>query len=841
MHKMTTYSIYSKYPKPIRAALWPCVFLMGLCFCRTISAAVTFSVAPASVSNTYNGTITLQVGGLVGGDTVVVQKFLDANTNGVVDTGDMMVQQFRLTDGQAPVIGGVTNINVPGDSNPASGAITAQWNFQNGLLSQILVAQYLFVLSSPTGAFAPITNHFTVTNTPSVQSISGTVTSGTNIIPNAVILLFEPLANGDQNPQAGAVANNLGAYTVQAPPGYYVVGAFRSNYVANLGAGPFVSLGAGARLTNITINMVPPTQSISGQFVDANNTNHGLPGTLVPMQTTNGLLAIGFTDTNGNFNVPTVANGKWKVENGSSDMPFQGYLGLQNSQKVDTTGGSQGNVVVALPKATALFYGSVKDNYGTPLAGVSLSFSDGNQQYDSEALSGQNGYYVAGVVAQTWYGNISSATSLNFSNYVFSQPLGVTNSIQDGQALEADFVAILATNHISGYITNTSGVPVTNVAVYANATIPDNSGTNFQSFNGYTDASGHYVLNVANGNWTVSPDCNSGDNNGLGSLGYSCPDYQNVTISNNNAVVNFAVEPCGFLQIITNDLPIGYVNQFYDNFLGANGCNQPFNWMQTGGSLPPGLNLYQNGEIVGNPSSAGTLCFAVQVTDNNNNTTNGTLCIIIDEGLQITTTNLPDATQGQFYSASLTVSGGVAPYIWNVAPSNNLPTGLSLSTNGILSGTPSFSGFSTFAVQVTDSNQTTAVQTLGLNVSPALSPLQITTFSLPNGMQGQFYSANLNASGGNPPYTWMLSPSNNLPAGLNLSTNGLISGTPSQAGTNCFSVQVTDASSNTTNGTICLIINFSFLQVTTTTLPNGSEGVFYSFPLGASGGQPPYT
>ncbi len=47
------------------------------------------------------GSVTLQISGLTAGDTVVVQKFLDLNTNGVIDASDYLVQQFNLTDGQA--------------------------------------------------------------------------------------------------------------------------------------------------------------------------------------------------------------------------------------------------------------------------------------------------------------------------------------------------------------------------------------------------------------------------------------------------------------------------------------------------------------------------------------------------------------------------------------------------------------------------------------------------------------------------------------------------------------------------------------------------------------------
>ena len=75
-------------------------------------AAVSFSLTPSTISNTYSGPVTLQIKGLTAGDTVVVQKFLDINTNGVVDNSDLLWQQFNLTDGQATVIGGVTNFNV---------------------------------------------------------------------------------------------------------------------------------------------------------------------------------------------------------------------------------------------------------------------------------------------------------------------------------------------------------------------------------------------------------------------------------------------------------------------------------------------------------------------------------------------------------------------------------------------------------------------------------------------------------------------------------------------------------------------------------------------------------
>ena len=118
-----------------------CILLLAVAACQQLestAAAVVFSVTPSAVSNTYNGTITLQVTGLTNGETVVVQKFLDANANGVIDASDWLVQQFSLTDGQAGMsIGGIVNSNVPGDTDSTGGQITAQLSFQNGDFMQI--------------------------------------------------------------------------------------------------------------------------------------------------------------------------------------------------------------------------------------------------------------------------------------------------------------------------------------------------------------------------------------------------------------------------------------------------------------------------------------------------------------------------------------------------------------------------------------------------------------------------------------------------------------------------------------------------------------------------------
>ena len=174
----------------VRRALFFVLLCANLWPAAVSRAAVGFTLNPSSVSSTYSGTITLQVTGLTAGDTVVVQKFLDANTNGVIDGVDLLVQQFNLTDGQASVIGGVTNINVPGDTDTTAGQITAQLNFQNGDFVQSIIGKYAFELSSPSGSFSLITNLFNVTNVPYAQKFTGNIVNNGTNVPNAVVLLF---------------------------------------------------------------------------------------------------------------------------------------------------------------------------------------------------------------------------------------------------------------------------------------------------------------------------------------------------------------------------------------------------------------------------------------------------------------------------------------------------------------------------------------------------------------------------------------------------------------------------------------------------------------------------
>jgi hypothetical protein len=160
--------------------------------------------------------------------------------------------------------------------------------------------------------------------------------------------------------------------------------------------------------------------------------------------------------------------------------------------------------------------------------------------------------------------------------------------------------------------------------------------------------------------------------------------------------------------------------------------------------------------------------------------------------LSITTTSpLPGGTINVPYSTTLGASGGEPPYNWTVI-GGNLPPGLGLSSDGVISGTPTAGGIYNFTVQVADTLANTASAMLSITIQTG--GLVITTTQLPAGTVNVPYSANLGASGGTPPYAWSVI-SGTLPIGLGLDSSGLISGTPTVAGSSNFVVQVQDSSS----------------------------------------------
>ena len=164
-------------------------------------------------------------------------------------------------------------------------------------------------------------------------------------------------------------------------------------------------------------------------------------------------------------------------------------------------------------------------------------------------------------------------------------------------------------------------------------------------------------------------------------------------------------------------LPVGEVNYYYDQFLQGSSCSGSLNWSPVSGSNP--LNLGSNGEISGTPGNPGNYLFIVQANDGVHST-NKQFSLTISNALQVTTSSLPDGTNGLAYNQSLAAIYGVpfagVPYSWSVT-SGSLPPGLNLATNGVIAGTNSGSGQVFFTVEAADSLGAVYDQDLSINVA----------------------------------------------------------------------------------------------------------------------------
>jgi len=300
------------------------------------------------------------------------------------------------------------------------------------------------------------------------------------------------------------------------------------------------------------------------------------------------------------------------------------------------------------------------------------------------------------------------------------------------------------------------------------------------------------------------------------------------------------------LTINTTSLPNGVVNTAYSQTIGHTNGTAPFTWTVNSGSLPPGLTLATStGVISGTPTTAGVSNFTVKVADSSNpvqTVISGSLSITINAQLSITTTTLASGAVNAPYSQTLTLANGTAPFTWTVN-SGSLPAGLTLApSTGVISGTPTAAGVSNFTVKVVDSSspaQTVISGSLSITINSAIS---VTTAALPNGIVGTAYSQTLAVSNGTAPFTWALN-SGSLPAGLTLApSTGVISGTPTTAGSSTLTVKVTDSSTpaeTATSGSLTISIAAQ-LAIGTTSLPNATAGAPYSTTLQATGGVTPY-
>lgn len=259
------------------------------------------------------------------------------------------------------------------------------------------------------------------------------------------------------------------------------------------------------------------------------------------------------------------------------------------------------------------------------------------------------------------------------------------------------------------------------------------------------------------------------------------------------------VTASGGMSITETSLPAAMVGAAYSQTLHQTGGTAPITWARTSGSagpFPAGIALAPvAGTIAGTPTTAGTATgIIIQATDSSGTpkTATRTYSLLVYPQLAITTASLNQGTVGAAYSQTLAATGGTGSSYTYAVTSGSLPTGLTLSA-GTISGTPSVAGTSTFTVTVTNNSVWTDTQDFALTVNDS-DTVTIAETVLLRRIVGVNASQTLHAAGGTSPYTWTKT-AGTWPAGITMTSAGVISGTATSATSTAITIKCTDSTS----------------------------------------------
>lgn len=173
------------------------------------------------------------------------------------------------------------------------------------------------------------------------------------------------------------------------------------------------------------------------------------------------------------------------------------------------------------------------------------------------------------------------------------------------------------------------------------------------------------------------------------------------------------------LALIPGFLPLAVSGHSYSYQLEGFGGTAPYTW---DAFISPNVGTWLSlntttGVLSGNPSAASTETIVLEITDDLGATFQKTFKLTVNGLLNITTVSLSPAVIAVPYSRTLEVAGGLPPYTWSVISATpNTGSWMSLSADGVLTGTPGTVEGETITVQVLDSLGATDTQAITFNV-----------------------------------------------------------------------------------------------------------------------------
>jgi hypothetical protein len=304
------------------------------------------------------------------------------------------------------------------------------------------------------------------------------------------------------------------------------------------------------------------------------------------------------------------------------------------------------------------------------------------------------------------------------------------------------------------------------------------------------------------------------------------------------------------VSVTTAALPAAAVGTAYTQQLAASGGIPAYTWTLVSGSLPSCLSINSAGVISGTPTAScvGTSNLTFKAMDSG--TPNALSATSVALSLNIAAAPaialpapglLSGGVIGTPYSVSLAATGGAGTLTYSIS-AGALPTGLTISPAGAVSGTPTAAGTFNFTVMAADAFGDSQTQSYSIKI--AYPPVTIAPASgaLPIAFTGSSYAQTLTAGGGSGAgFVWTVT---GLPAaGISYSANGgtlSISGTPNTPSNISFTASVKDGAGDSIGPfsyTIAVYNPISLPATNPATLPaNTTINIAYSGTITASGG-----
>jgi hypothetical protein len=273
---------------------------------------------------------------------------------------------------------------------------------------------------------------------------------------------------------------------------------------------------------------------------------------------------------------------------------------------------------------------------------------------------------------------------------------------------------------------------------------------------------------------------------------------------------SFQFDVTAELVLQDTSLPKAFIGREYTHALSPFGGYPPY--ISTGTGFPTGVGVVGN-TIHGIPGEAGQFDVEIIVRDSMATEITKSFSLKVVEELLTVPLTLPVYTIGDAVAAQLSATGGTPPYIWSAT---GIPSGLSVSQSGAITGTIIEVGDWSMRALCTDSDGATATRIVRIISADMSNPPLITTGALVPAVVGRSYTQKLSATGGSPPYAWSAT---GLPAGMYVESSGRIMGTSSKTGDFNIHVVCTD-SANATAEADYILSSSSDMLILTDNIPD---------------------